>query len=150
MNLSQQVLHQLSQQSGLAGLAFDASGLCQLRVENFKLALYDNRALHGLTLLCELPSQTAQAWDATAQARWALTYQFKALHEDLPIIGLNPRTDTLTAMQHIPLPQLSLERLSHAIMTLIDWAKNWEQEVLALNPTSDRAPLSPLPKTPYT
>ncbi|MHC8397985.1 type III secretion system chaperone family protein [Pseudomonas sp. MDT1-17] len=101
-------------------LAFDDSGLCQLRLDNLKLALYDNHALHCLTLLCELPTLWTHASDPAAQSRLALTYQLKALHEDTPILGLNSPGNTSVAMQHLPLTHLSIERLSQAIGALID------------------------------
>ncbi|WP_051673177.1 type III secretion system chaperone [Pseudomonas chlororaphis] len=137
MSITHSVLRQLSSQSGLPGLAFDDSGLCQLRVDDLKLALYDNHALNCLTLLCELPTLPAHAPDPSTHARLALTYQFKALHEDMPIIGLNSPSNTLVAMQHLPLTQLSIERLSQAIGALIDWSNNWESELAALESASD-------------
>ncbi|KVX83341.1 type III secretion system chaperone [Burkholderia ubonensis] len=122
------LLNEFANQIGLSDLKFDATGVCQLRVDGLKLALYDNPALQSLTLLAELPMPTLDALQRDAWMRFVLTRQFDALHEQVPIVGLNPQTDSLVALRHLPSTNLSLERLTDAVAGLVEWLAAWSRE----------------------
>ncbi|AOJ05879.1 hypothetical protein WS70_28470 [Burkholderia mayonis] len=127
-------------QIGLSDLKFDATGVCQLRIDGLKLALYDNRALNCLTLLGELPMPVADTLQHDVWIRFVLAGQFGALHEHVPIVGLNPQTDALVAMRHLPPENLSLERLTDAFAGLVEWLAAWSCESSAIEQSASAAP----------
>ncbi|WP_210562618.1 CesT family type III secretion system chaperone [Chromobacterium violaceum] len=129
MNL---LLSAFAKQIGVSDLKFDATGVCQLRIDGLRVALYDNPELCCLTLLAELPMPTLDVFQRDAWIRFVLTRQFDTLHEQVPIVGLNPQTDSLVALRHLPSTNLSLERLTDAVAGLVDWLAAWSRESSSL------------------
>ncbi|WP_226383177.1 type III secretion system chaperone [Burkholderia savannae] len=132
MEMTNALLGEFGARIGLSDLKFDATGVCQLRIDDLKLALYDNRALDCLTLLAELPMPTVDTLQREAWTRFVLARQFDALHEHVPTIGLNPQTDALVAMRHLSPANLTLERLTGAFAGLVEWLAAWSRESCAI------------------
>ncbi|SUY28421.1 Tir chaperone protein (CesT) [Burkholderia oklahomensis] len=132
MEMTNTLLSAFGAQIGLSDLKFDATGVCQVRIDGLKLALYDNRALGCLTLLGELPMPAADTLRHDAWVRFVLAGQFDALHEQAPIVGLNPQTDALVAMRHLPPENLSLVRLTDVFAGFVEWLAAWSRESSAI------------------